>query len=198
MYYIYEYIDPRNSLPFYVGKGKNKRKFNHIKNAKESKHENPDKFKIIQDILMQGLFPIIREVESNILDETTAYEREDYFILMYGRKGIEDHGILTNKTLHGHPPTPVWDETRKKQHSEWNTKYWTEERKASHRIIAKENAIKGGNASKGTVAVVLIDGTTKRIPKDMYLAVDKSKPAEKQEFVSTASKEGRRRLTSPP
>ena len=43
MYYIYEYIDPRTGLPFYIGKGKNKRKYAHIKDEKASKHENPDK-----------------------------------------------------------------------------------------------------------------------------------------------------------
>jgi hypothetical protein len=197
MYYIYEYIDPRTSLPFYIGKGKNNRKYNHLKNEKESKHENPDKFQIIQDILAEGLFPVIREIESNIEKESDAYAREDHYIFHYGRKGIDKDGILTNKTLHGHPPTPVWDDNRKQKHSEWNSKYWTEDRKLEHRKIAKENAIKGGLASKGTVSVVGLTGLTKRIPKELYLSIDKSIPVEQQEFVSTSSKEGKRRLTLP-
>ena len=36
-----------------------------------------------------------------------AYNREDYYILLYGRKGIEPHGILTNKILGGGPKKPV-------------------------------------------------------------------------------------------
>jgi hypothetical protein len=195
MYYIYEYIDPRVNLPFYVGKGKKNRKYSHIKNESDSKRENPDKFKIIQEIIAQGLMPIIREIESNILIESEAYAREDYYILKYGRKGFEENGILTNKTLHGHPPTPIWDDAKKQRHREFNASYWTDERKTAHRVIAKENAIKGGQASKGTVSVVGLDGTTKRIPKDVYLAIDRTKSIEEQEFVSTASKEGKRRLT---
>lgn len=198
MYYIYEYIDPRINLPFYIGKGKNNRKYNHINNQKESKHENSDKFQIIQDILSAGMSPIIREIESNIENEQEAYAREDYYILLHGRKDIDQNGILSNKTLHGHPPTPIWDDARKQQHSEWNASYWTTDKKMQHRSIAKENAIKGGIASKGTVPVVSLLGITTRIPRDEYLALNKHIPAEEQEFVSTASKEGRRRLTSPP
>lgn len=197
MYYIYEYIDPRTNLPFYIGKGKKNRKFNHIKNEKESKHENADKFNIIQEIISTGLYPIVREIESNIQDEKEAYKREDFYILKYGRRGIDANGILTNKTLHGHPPTPVWDDQRKNKHSEWNAKYWTEERKAAHQEIAKQNAVKGGLASKGTVAVVDRTGNTKRIPKDVYLSIDKNLPIDEQEYVSTASKEGKKRLSNP-
>ena len=196
MYYIYQYIDPRTGLPFYIGKGKDTRKYDHINNE-QSKRENPNKAQVIKEILDAGLFPIIKEIENNIVDESDAYAREDYYILKYGRKGIDENGSLTNKTLHGHPPTPVWDDARKKQHSEFNSNYWTEERKAAHRIVAKANSLKGGIASKGTVSVVDINGATKRIPKDVYLAVDKSKSAEEQEFVSTSSKEGKRRLTLP-
>ena len=198
MYYIYEYIDPGTQLPFYVGKGKNNRKYAHLKDENASKRENLSKFQIIQEIIAEGLFPVIREIESNISNEEDAYAREDHYILHYGRRGIEPGGILTNKTLHGHPPTPIWNDVKKRKHSEFNAKYWTEERKASHRIVAKKNAIKGGLACVGTVAVIDLNNVTKRIPKELYLSVDKNKPATEQEFVSTSSKEGKRRLTSPP
>ena len=197
MYYIYEYIDPRTNLPFYIGKGKDTRMYDHVRSM-QAKRENSNKAKVIQDIIDAGLFPLIREIENNILIETDAYAREDYYILHYGRKGIDPDGILTNKTLHGHPPTPVWNDAKKQKHSEFNANYWTDERKAAHRVIAKANAIKGGMAAKGTVSVIDLNNVTKRIPKSDYLAVDKSKPATEQEFVSTASKEGKRRLTTPP
>jgi hypothetical protein len=29
-YYVYQYIDPRNNLPFYIGKGKGKRYQTHL------------------------------------------------------------------------------------------------------------------------------------------------------------------------
>jgi hypothetical protein len=197
MYYIYEYVDPRTNLPFYIGKGKDTRMYDHIR-SDQSKRENPDKAKVIQDIIDAGLLPIMREIESNIPVESDAYTREDYYIRLYGRRGIDPSGILTNKQLYAHPPTPVWDDAKKKKHSEFNASYWTEERKAAHRVIAKENAIKGGLASKGTVSVVDLNGVSKRILRDQYLAIDKSIPVNEQEFVSTSSKEGKRRLTSPP
>jgi hypothetical protein len=196
MYYIYEYIDPRTNLPFYIGKGKDTRMYDHVRSA-QAKRENPDKSKVIQDIIDDGLFPIIREIESNIPVEADAYIREEHYILLHGRQGIDPNGILTNKSLHSQPPTPVWDDAKKKKHSEFNAGYWTEERKTAHRVIAKENAIKGGRASKGTVSVIDLNNVTKRIPKEVYLSIDKSKPVEEQEFVSTASKEGKRRLTLP-
>lgn len=194
MYYIYQYIDPRNNLPFYIGKGKDTRKYDHLHNE-QSKRENPTKAQVIKEILDAGLFPIIKEIESNIVNESDAYTREDYYILKYGRKGIEENGILTNKTLYGRPPTPVWDDAKKKKHSEFNANYWTEERKAAHRIIAKENAIKGGMASRGMVPVVDITGKVKKVPSTEYKLFDKTIPIEQQEFVSTSSKEGKRRLT---
>lgn len=113
MYYIYQYIDPRTSLPFYIGKGKDTRKYDHIHNA-QSKRENPTKAQVIKEILDAGLFPVIKEIEGNIESEFDAYAREDHYILYYGRKGIEENGILTNKTLHGRPPTPVWDDIKRK------------------------------------------------------------------------------------
>jgi len=191
MYYIYEYIDPRIGLPFYIGKGKGTRKYAHI-NSMAAKKENPDKTKVIDEIQAEGLQPIIRELESGIMIEAEAYIREDYYILKYGRKGFEENGILTNKTIHGHPPTPVWDDARKKKHSEFNKEYWTAERRASH------NSQKGCDlavlASRDTVPVVDLNGRSKRIPKENYLAIDKTTPIEEREFVSTASKEGKRRL----
>jgi hypothetical protein len=194
MYYIYEYIDPRTGSPFYVGKGKGNRKFNHLRNEKESRQENVDKFNVIQEILAAGLFPVIREIESNIEKEADAYEREDYWILHYGRLGLDKNGILTNKTLHGHPPTPVWDSVRKKKHSEWNSKYWTEDRKSAHRLIAKQNALKGGLASIGMVSVIDVTGKTKKITREAYNLINKDIPIEERDLVSTASKEGKRRV----
>lgn len=197
MYYIYEYVDPRTNLPFYIGKGKDTRMYDHL-GQKQSKRENPDKAQVIQDIIEAGLFPIIRKIESDILSEADAYLKEDSYILQYGRKGIDKDGILTNKQLNAHPPTPVWNDARKQKHSKWNATYWTSEKKLKHRPIAQANALKGGLASVGTVSVIDLNNITKRIPKADYLAVDKSKPANEQEFVSTASKEGKRRLTTPP
>ena len=197
MYYIYEYIDPRTNLPFYIGKGKDTRMYDHIRSV-QAKRENPDKAQIIQEIIDAGFFPIIREIETNIQIEEDAYKREDYYIRLYGRKGFDPGGILTNKQLYAHPPTPVWNDTRKQQHSDFNARYWTAEKRLAHKELVKANSVKGALACKGTVSVVDIAGVCKRIPKSEYLAVDKSNPPEEQEYVSTSSKEGKRRLRTLP
>lgn len=186
MYYIYAYIDPRNNLPFYIGKGKGERKFDHL-SENTSKKENKEKFKIIQELLSLGLAPIITELESNISNELLAYNREDFYILSYGRKGIEPNGILTNRTIGGkHPPVPVWDSNRKQQHSEWNKNYWTEERKFLHKTGK-------GNGGVGTVSVTDINGNNKRISKADFDNMDRSIPIDKWVYVSVSSNEAKRR-----
>ena len=47
MFYIYHYIDPRDNLPFYVGKGSDNRMYDHLYET-ESNTENRHKFYRIQ------------------------------------------------------------------------------------------------------------------------------------------------------
>lgn len=201
MYYIYAYIDPRNELPFYIGKGKNGRKTDHLREHL-NKTDNADKVKIIQELAAMGLVPTIVELESGITDENLAYNRETYFILKYGRIGFENGGILTNKALHGHPPKPIWDEKRKKQHSEWNKKYWTPERIKEHKeknlaplsLEGRSRIIEG---SLGTVSVVDINGNGLRIPKEVYDNIDRTGPINMHIYVSVSSNEAKRRRNTP-
>jgi hypothetical protein len=198
MYYIYAYIDPRNNLPFYIGKGKDTRKFDHL-NENSSKKENKDKWQIIKELTSLGITPIIQELESNIQNEELAYNREDYYILTYGRKGIEPHGILTNKTIGGkHPPKPNWSTEKRKQHSEWNKTYWTDERKKIHREKHLSPVTTQGLeiiklCSIGTISVTDSDGNSRRIPKSEYDNTDKSIDITKWKYVPVASKESKRR-----
>lgn len=106
MYYIYELIDPRNDLPFYVGKGKveNNRHEDHLKETTEHNSNRHKVFKI-NAIRDAGLSIPIRIIEPCIKDEDTAYRIEDYYILKYGRIGYEENGILTNICLNGIPPS---------------------------------------------------------------------------------------------
>lgn len=105
MFYIYHYIDPRDNLPFYVGKGTNERLFDHLSET-ESNTENRHKFYRIQYLKNNGLDPIILKVIENIENEVLAYEIETKEILKYGRIGFEDNGILTNVCLGSKPPSP--------------------------------------------------------------------------------------------
>jgi hypothetical protein len=186
MFYIYAYIDPRTDLPFYIGKGKDTRKFDHLNEA-SSKKENKEKFKIIKELKSLNLSPVIIELETNIENELMAYNREDYYILTYGRKGIEPNGILTNKTIGGkHPPKPVWTEEKRKQHSKFNKLYWTEERKKNHPI----------GHSVQTVSVTDLNGNSRRISKIEYDAVNKNSDMSLWKYVPVASKESKRRKES--
>jgi hypothetical protein len=191
MYYIYAYIDPRNNQPFYIGKGTRNRKFGHLKEH-DGKTDNRDKLAIIQELVSLNLSPLIIELESNIENEALAYNREDYYILTYGRQGFEPNGILTNKTIGGkHPPVPVWDDTKKKQHSEFNKTYWTPERRKAHGLKTKGN--NGGKVTKGTVNVMNLKGQAFRILKTTYDLMDRSGDINTWEYVSVSSKEAKRR-----
>jgi hypothetical protein len=191
MYYIYAYIDPRNNLPFYIGKGKDTRKFDHL-NENSSKKENKEKWHMIKELINAGTPPIILELESNIENELLAFNREDYYILKYGRRGIEENGILTNKTIGGkQPPIPAWSIEDRKRHSEFNKNYWTPERRKAHGLKTKGN--NGGKATRGTVNVTDLFGVNKRISKDVYDNMDRSKDVNNWEYVSVSSKESKRR-----
>ena len=191
MYYIYAYIDPRTNQPFYIGKGTRDRKFTHLKEH-DGKTDNRDKLEVIKELSSLSLVPIIVELESNIESEAVAYNREDFYILTYGRKGFEPNGILTNKTIGGkHPPVPAWNAEDRKRHSRFNKNYWTPERRKAHGLKTKGNA--GGKVTRGTVNVTDLFGVNKRIPKDVYDNIDRSKDINNWEYVSVSSKESKRR-----
>lgn len=194
MYYIYAYIDPRTNLPFYIGKGKSGRKYDHLKETRETTN-NIDKFRTIEDLIGLGLAPIITEIEFGIINESLAYNREEYYIILYGRAGIDSNGILTNKVLRGEPPRPIWGAERKQKHSEFNKSFWTEERRKAHGMLTKGN--KGGGSTKGTVNVTDIGGRNHRIPVSEYRSMDKSGPIHTWKYVSTSSKESKIRRNTP-
>ena len=102
IYYVYKLIDPRDNIPFYVGKGKGQRAYFHLN--ENSKTNNPRKDKKIQEIYAAGLEPIVKIIIEN-LSEDTAYEIEESIILKLGRIDIEKNGILTNIRVHSQPPS---------------------------------------------------------------------------------------------
>jgi hypothetical protein len=195
MYYIYAYLDPRTNLPFYIGKGKKSRKLAHLKET-ASNTDNHRKYAVLQELKELNLEPSIVELESDINNELIAYNREDYYILLYGRKGIDEGGILTNIILSGQPPTPIWTDAKKKAHSNFNKSYWTPERRKAHGLKTKGNTggVAGGLAVKNTVSVIDLAGNTMRISKEEYENLDRTKPINTWMYVSVSSKEGKRRM----
>jgi hypothetical protein len=103
MYYIYQLIDPRTNLPFYVGKGKGRRAKTHLWDVPETR--NVYKENKINDIRRNGHEPVIVYIAENIIDEQLAYDIESSLIKKYGRKGYDKNGILTNVCPNNQPPT---------------------------------------------------------------------------------------------
>ena len=103
MYYVYLLLDPRkNNQPFYVGKGTKDRWKDHLN---ETIHNtiNKRKFNTIECIKKNSLEVGVKFM-AEFEDESLAYEYETKLIQMYGRKGYEQDGILTNICIDSRPP----------------------------------------------------------------------------------------------
>jgi len=99
-FYVYALIDPRTNLPFYIGKGQGDRCLGHFKQTKNH-HTNSKKYNKIQSLKKQGFEIPVEKLYEN-LDENTAYSLEKELIKKYGRKDIDENGILTNIDAGGH------------------------------------------------------------------------------------------------
>lgn len=102
-HYVYVLINPINQQPFYIGKGS----YLYVNTFKRIKQHlrledkvNKHKYSIIKNILENSL-----TVEYNILfdsdSETEVLKKECELIKLYGRRGFDADGILTNLTLGG-------------------------------------------------------------------------------------------------
>jgi len=103
MYYVYELIDPRVNLPFYVGKGKDNRVYFHLSEKSRAKSDNERKFNKIQKIRKEGYEPEIKIVQY-FENENDAYNYEEQLIKKYGRIRYDEGGILTNICESSRPP----------------------------------------------------------------------------------------------
>ena len=92
-YYVYVYSDPDTKKPFYVGKGKGNRVFNHLDDQSES-----DKVRKINEIKSRGKEPLI-EILVHGLDEETALKVEAAAIDLIGIENLTNqqrgHGSST-------------------------------------------------------------------------------------------------------
>ena len=94
-YYVYVYSDPDSKEPFYVGKGKNDRVFNHLSDKSET-----DKVIKIKEIEQQGKEPII-EILAHGLDEETALKVEAAAIDLIGIDNLTNKQRGYNSADHG-------------------------------------------------------------------------------------------------
>lgn len=95
MVYVYELIDPRTNIPFYVGKGTGDRHTHHLTESLLSPDEwtNVNKCQTILDILSSG--GTIIYAFHQCADESAAYLLETDLIRQYGRV-CNGTGVLTN------------------------------------------------------------------------------------------------------
>lgn len=116
-YYVYSLINPVTQLPFYIGKGCGQRWAEHLKETAQD-ITNPHKFHTIQHIRKQGYEPTV-EFLYYTDDEQHAYDVEVEYIKLFGRKGLDEKGILTNICVESIPPSKLGvkekEATRKKK-----------------------------------------------------------------------------------
>jgi len=111
-FYTYAYLDPRKngqftygdyifeSKPFYIGKGKDTRLLEHLKEARCNHIKcNQSKTKIIQELLNLKINPLIVKIIKNVTNEE-ACKNEIELISLIGREDLSI-GPLTNMTNGG-------------------------------------------------------------------------------------------------
>lgn len=107
-FYVYHLIHPVTNIVFYVGKGKGKRCYQHLKDTLETTR-NKRLWGHINNIRKMGLEPIVFKLQEN-LTETYAYDLEELEIKKYGRIGFDEGGILMNITDGGNKPPTLYGE----------------------------------------------------------------------------------------
>ena len=102
-YYVYHIINPITDRIFYVGKGTGNRCKQHLTDKKEYA-SNKRLNGYIRNLVINNTTPLIIRIAENLI-ESVAYEIEELEIKKYGRKGIDEGGILLNILNSGRPPS---------------------------------------------------------------------------------------------
>lgn len=154
IYYVYELRIQGDEFPFYIGKGKNERLFEHFDNYEINTNPLGNKHKVhkIRKALNDGLEVTATPLEEN-LTECEAHEREKFYIALYGRRD-KGAGCLTNMTDGGEGMSGfVPSEEQRKRQSELllTPKYREFYREQSTRLwkndTYRKNVIEGINRS---------------------------------------------------
>lgn len=95
IFYVYQLRREDQDYPFYIGKGKGDRAWNHLNEA-PSKHHNPLKIDIISKAKSDNIKILVEFIAEN-LDEIFALRLEVWAIKMWGRLSLGE-GPLTNLT----------------------------------------------------------------------------------------------------
>lgn len=82
-YYVYMYLDPRTSLPIYIGKGQGRRVLAHLGSSGESRRT-----KLLAELAACGLKPRIDILAHGLPDQETAFRIEGAVIDALGLSGL--------------------------------------------------------------------------------------------------------------
>lgn len=93
---VYSYTDPRERLPFYIGKGLPNRPYRHLNDSARYQWHTHFYNKLNKMIDIEFIAPIIKIIVSGLSNED-ACDVEKHLIAQYGRKDIET-GCLCNHT----------------------------------------------------------------------------------------------------
>jgi len=120
-YYVYAYIDPRNNIPFYIGRGRGKRDTSHLFPSKWLTFFHNK----LQKLLKEKVTPTIRRLLNNLTYQESC-DWECFFIAALGRRDLK-MGPLCNGTDGGEgrtSPSPKEQLSMKKRYSERMLKLW--------------------------------------------------------------------------
>jgi hypothetical protein len=107
VYYVYHLVNPTTGMPFYVGKGKNRRCYQHLSDTMKTSRNKRLTGHILK-LRAKGIEPVILKVQEN-MTEKYAYDLEELEIRKYGRIGYDEGGILFNFYL-ANKPVPKYGE----------------------------------------------------------------------------------------
>lgn len=94
VYYVYYLVNPETGEPFYIGKGKDRRCYQHLTDKMEYSR-NKRLTGHIKNLRERGIEPQVVKIQENMREED-AYNLEEEKIMEYGRIGFDEGGTLMN------------------------------------------------------------------------------------------------------
>lgn len=115
-FYVYHLVDPNSNLPFYIGKGKNNRMYDHVRDTINQKMFNRNRYLFykIKKLLKNTGYINYKKISENC-SESNALLMEISEIKKYGRKNNKT-GILCNMTDGGEGTTGYVPTSKMKRH----------------------------------------------------------------------------------